>query len=284
MVDINITFVNLNMKDDILRAIASIFEDTKESKYKIHICVADNTQNVDGIADALKEQFPTVDYIDCGGNVGFGAANNRSFRKTPARYYFALNRDTIIEKGRNTIDRLIEYMDTHPKTGAIGPKLVNLDGSLQYSCYRYNLGSLIIKPLKQLNWDEKYDWVKKRADQLLMKDFDHNKTIPVDWVLGAALVVRKEVADQIGFFDERYLAYLEDADWCHTMWEHNWPVYYVHDIIIQHAHARASAQVPGALKALWKNKAARIHLASWFKYLWKWRGKHGYDVRTSLHS
>ncbi len=274
MFDINITFVNLNMKDDILRAIASIMDDIKHSSYKVHICVADNSENADGIKEALAERYPTVYYIDCGGNIGFGAGNNKSFKKTPARYYFALNRDTIIPENSKTIDRLIEYMDTHTEIGCIGPKLLNMDGSLQYSCYRFDLRSMLIKPLKQLNWDQKYAWVKKYTDRLLMVDFDHKSTRPVDWVLGAAMVVRKDVADQLGFFDERYFAYLEDADWCHQMWEAHWPVYYVHDIVIKHAHARASAQVPGALRALLKNKAARIHLRSWISYLWKWRFNH----------
>ena len=167
-------------------------------------------------------------------------------------------------------------MDVHPKIGAIGPKLINMDGSLQYSCYRFDLSSILIKPLKQINWDEKYKWIKKHTDKLLMKNFDHNETRPVDWVLGAALLVRKEVIDQIGWFDEKYFMYLEDADWCHRMWEKGWPVYYVHDMLIKHKYARDSAKVPGILKALFKNKLARIHLKSWLKYMWKWRGNHRY--------
>lgn len=280
MFDINITFVNLLMKDDILRAIDSIMNDIRTCPYTVHVCVADNSDNADGIKEALEKQFPSVAYIDCGGNIGFGAANNKSFKKTPARYYFALNRDTVIPQESNTIERLIRFMDDHPALGCIGPKLLNMDGSLQYSCYRFDLRAILIKPLKQLNWDQKYRWVKKYTDRLLMVDFDHNSTRPVDWVLGAAMVVRKEVTDDIGFFDERYFAYLEDADWCHQMWEKGWPVYYVHDIVIHHAHARASAQIPGALRALLKNKAARIHLQSWFSYIWKWRHNHKYYTYT----
>ena len=67
--------------------------------------------------------------------------------------------------------------------------------------------------------------------------------------------------------------YAEDSDWCRRMWEAYWPVYYVHDIVIKHAHGRGSAKVPGIFKALIKNKLARIHLSSWLKYMWKWRGK-----------
>lgn len=276
MTDITIVFVNLNMRADILNAIQSIVDDTRDCPYKVKIVVADNSNNSDGIRQALAEKYPEVVYIDCGGNIGFGQGNTRGFQAAPARYYFALNRDTVIPENSKTIERLVRFMDEHPKIGCVGPKLLNMDGTLQYSCYRFDLPSIFIKPLKQLNWDQKYKWVKKYTDRLLMRDFDHNETRPVDWVLGAAMVVRKEVIDQIGWFDERYFAYLEDCDWCHTMWDRGWPVYYVHDIIIKHAHARESAKVPGIIKALIKNKTARIHLASWCKYLWKWRGKHKY--------
>lgn len=171
---------------------------------------------------------------------------------------------------------MIKFMDANPKIGCIGPRLVNTDNTLQYACYRFDLLSIAIKPLKQINWDNKYKWVKKYTDRLLMKDFDHNSTRPVDWVLGAALLVRKEVTDEIGWFDKNYFMYLEDCDWCRTMWTHGWPVYYVHDIVIQHKHARQSAQIPGIFKALVKNKLSRIHLFSWVYYMWKWRGKHKY--------
>jgi len=119
-------------------------------------------------------------------------------------------------------------------------------------------------------------FAKKRAKRLLMHDFDLNKTQPVDWALGAALMVRREVIDEIGWFDERYFMYMEDCDWCHRMWDAGWPVYFFADAEIVHEHARDSAKVPGVVKALTKNKLARVHLASWLKYLWKWRGKQKY--------
>lgn len=274
MKDINIVFVNLLMKEDILRAITTLVADVGDSSYEVQITVADNSQNADGLKEALATQFPHVKYIDCGGNVGFGRANNWGFQSTPARYYFALNRDTLIPENSRTIERLIMFMDAHPKIGAIGPKLLNLDGTLQYSCYRFDARSILIKPLRQLQWDKKFAWARAAQTALHMTDFDHEKNRPVDWVLGAALVVRSEVVKQVGWFDERYFLYMEDCDWCHTMWEHGWPVYYVHDIIIKHAHIRASAQVPGIWRALLKNRTARLHLMSWLKYVWKWRGRH----------
>lgn len=281
MKDINIVFVNYLMKEDILQAVASVQADIASCPFDIQITVADNSENKDAIKEELAQKFSQVQYVNAGGNVGFGQGNTIGFQSTPARYYFALNRDTIIPENTRTIERIIQFMDAHPKIGAMGPKLMNTDGTLQYTCYRFDFLSILIKPFKQINWDKKYRWVRKYTDQLLMKNWDHNSTRPVDWVLGAAIVVRDEVVKDIGWFDKRYFMYLEDADWCHTMWESGWPVYYVHDIVIQHRHARESAKIPGIFRALVKNKLARIHVASWFKYLWKWRGNHRYyDPRT----
>ena len=193
--DITIVFVNLHMKDDILNAINSIERDLVDCPYLVQITVADNSENSDGIKEALNVEFPDVNYIDCGGNVGFGRGNTIGFKATSARYYFALNRDTIIPENSRTIERLIRFMDEHPKIGCIGPKLVNMDGSLQYSCYRFDWPSILIKPLKQINWDQKYAWVRRYTDRLLLKDFDHNSTKPVDWVLGAALIVRQTMVN-----------------------------------------------------------------------------------------
>lgn len=271
--DINIVFVNYFTKDDILDAIASVLKDIDNSSrfYLVQITVADNSQNKDNIKEDLAIKFPTVKYVDCGGNVGFGKGNTIGFKSTPARYYFALNRDTIIPENTNVIERIIKFMDEHPKIGCIGPKLLNTDGTLQYSCYRFDWQSILIKPLKQINLDKKYKWVKKYSDRLLMKDFDHNSTVPVDWVLGAAMVVRQEVIDEVGSFDEQYFMYMEDCDWCRAMWNNGWSVYYAHDIIITHKYTRESAKIPGIIKALIKNKLARVHLKSWLQYVWKWR-------------
>jgi N-acetylglucosaminyl-diphospho-decaprenol L-rhamnosyltransferase len=276
MKDVHIVFLNYLRKDDILAALTSVFADIAECPYTVAVTVADNSENQDSIRRALLTQFPMVRYLDTGGNIGFGRGNVAGFKTEEARYYFALNPDTIIPDNTRVIERAVRFMDEKKYIGCIGLKLVNMDGSLQYSCYRFDLPSILIKPLKHINFDKKYRWVKKHADKLEMKDFDHHSTQPVDWVLGAAMIVRKEVVDSIGWFDERYFMYLEDCDWCHRMWDVGWPVYYVHNIVIKHAHMRDSAKVPGFLKALFKNKLARIHAVSWIKYLWKWRKSHKY--------
>jgi GT2 family glycosyltransferase len=96
MKDLNIVFLNYYMKDDILRAIDSVMKDISGSAFDIHITVVDNSNNQDSIGKDLYQKFPSVTYINLKENTGFGKGNAAGFKATPARYYFALNRDTII--------------------------------------------------------------------------------------------------------------------------------------------------------------------------------------------
>jgi len=271
MLDLNIVIINYFSKDDVIKAVSSLFADLADSKYSFQITLVDNSGNQDGVKYALQTKFPEVVYINSGGNIGFGKANNLGFKAAPARYYFALNCDAYVPQGEKTVDRIIKFMDENPKIGCVGPKILNFDGSLQYSCYRFNASSILIKPVRQTNWIEKNAKLKRYADELIMKNFDHEKTMPVDWVLGAAMFVRHEAAEQVGWFDSRFFMYFEDCDWCLRMWEKGWPVYYLHNVKVYHKYGRESSKTPGTIFALVKNKMARIHLYSWLRYIWKWR-------------
>lgn len=282
--DIHIVFVNYLMGNLLLQSLSSLFEDIKDCSYKISITVVDNSNNEDHIEEKLTAYYPQVKYINSKKNVGFGRGCTIGFRSTKARYYFALNCDTLFIKNSRTVERIIKFLDNNPSIGCIGPKILNLDGTLQYSCYRFDLPSILVKPLRQTSLAKRCVWIQERISKLLMEDFDHTHTRPVDWVLGAAMIVRKEVVDKVGWFDSRYFMYLEDCDWCRKIWEAGWPVYYAHDIKIMHLHRRDSARIQGAIQGLCKNHLARIHLISWFRYLWKWRGKHKSHITKILAS
>lgn len=276
MIDVNIVYVNYFLKDELLRSLSSLLSDLENSPLDYQISIVDNSRNKDGLRESLIN-IPRVKYILPERNLGFGAGNNLGFTSVPARYYVSLNCDTHIPDGARAVEKMKNFMDINPQIGCMGPKILNMDDSVQRTCYRFDLPSIIIKPLKQINFDKKYHWIKKHADKLEMKDFDHNETRPVDWVLGAAMMLRHGA----GFFDERYFMYMEDCDLCRSLWTAGKPVYYVHDIVIRHTHNRDSAKVSGLFRAFFKNKLARIHSVSWLKYIWKWRGQHKYYADIS---
>lgn len=276
MKDISIALVNYHCEEKILRSLVSLLADISECPYKVGITVVDNSTANSTLRDKLASSFPQVSYIPLPTNVGFGKAGTIAFKTTPARYYFSLNPDTRFLENNHTIASIITFMDAHPEIGCIGPKLLNRDGSVQYSCFRFNLMSILIKPFRyvDIGFVKRNKFITKHIARLLMQDFDHNQTRPVDWVLGAAMILRKEIIEKIGWFDERFFLYFEDCDWCRRVWEAGSKVYYVPTITIEHDHARGSAEIHGIFRALIKNKLARIHAISWIKYLLKWLGKH----------
>lgn len=272
MLDILITVVNYKMKEHIDKCFASLFNDIKDSGLNVGVVVSDNASH-DGIEQMLKEKYPTVRYIQLSENDGFGKAQNVALKSSEARYYFVLNPDTYFFPDSHVIKRMYEFMEAHPKIGMLGPKILYPDGSLQYSCYRFPTW---LHPLISRSSFGEKGFGKKIQTQALMKDFNHNETIPVDWIMGSAMFVRGTAVAQVGLFDDRFWMYYEDSDWCRRMWESGWPVYYVHTIVLEHLHGRGSAKVTGIFKSLLKNRLARIHLISWLKYMWKWRGNNKY--------
>lgn len=272
MHDICLTLVTTNEAKTVRTCLLSFFEDIKESALDIAVVIVDNASN-DDVAELLRKEFPRVQCIRQEKNVGFGASHNRAIAAVSARYYFVLNPDTTFPKEQHLLDRMFAFMESHPQVGMLGPRIHYPDGSLQYSCFRF---PSFLQPLYSRTKLGTKGKGKRMADYFLMKDTDHEQTMPVDWVMGSAMFVRKDAIDAVGVFDERYWMYAEDSDWCRRMWEAGWPVYYLADVWIEHVHGRASAKVPGVVAALIKNKYARVHVISWLKYFWKWRGNKKY--------
>lgn len=267
MYDINIVIVNWKAKAEIDLCLESLFEDIKDTDLQVVVHVVDNSQNVDSIKGLLKEKYPYVRYVDPGGNTGFGRAQNLALKKEKARFYLPLNPDIEFLPGQNTIKRLIDILERNENIGMVAPKLLNPDKSIQYSCCRFP--AFLDQIARRLGLDKKIKYFQKKVDDYLMRDFDHEQTVPVDWVIGSFMLVKKEVVDKVGFFDERYFMYFEDCDWCRHIWENGWQVYYVADTEVKHAHHRDSAGT-SPFVSLIKNPIVRIHIKSWLKYFWKW--------------
>jgi GT2 family glycosyltransferase len=119
----------------------------------------------------------------------------------------ALNPDILVFEG--TIDKMLKHMETHKDIAVLGPKLLNADNSLQYSCRQYPaLATLLLRrgPFKNIN--------KKTVETYEMHDFDHKEIRDVDWLCGGFLLIRKEVFEKIGYMDEFYFLYFDDVDFC----------------------------------------------------------------------
>jgi GT2 family glycosyltransferase len=207
------------------------------------VIVVDNAC-ADGTAAHVLETFPEAEVIRNARALGFAANCNQAIASSRGRYVLLLNPDVRCAPG--SIDALVRFMDAHPEAGAAGPKLLNPNGSLQLSCRRFSTPFLfLLRGLGFERWLERYP-PQRRA---LMQDWDHASVLDVDWVLGAALIVRRETIEDVGPLDPAYFLYCEDQDWCYRMWTRGWSVYYVPDSTMTHAHRRASS---GSLLSRWK--------------------------------
>lgn len=271
MFDVNIVIVNCNMKDDIKKCLSSLYLDIKDSQLNVNVVVVDNA-SVDGSRDLILSHYPQVKYLEQKINRGFGFGQNVGLSSTEAKYHFVLNPDTYFFPGEKTLRRLFEFMERETKIGIIGPKILYPDHSLQYSCFRFPtlLHPLFIRTTLVNKKGKKYQ------RYFAMKDYDHESVRPVDWLMGSALFIRGQAIAEIGKFDEQFWMYYEDSDLCRRFWEQGWSVYYFPKVTIEHTYSRSSAAVPGIFSALLKNKLARVHVLSWLKYMWKWRGNNKY--------
>jgi hypothetical protein len=184
-------------------------------------------------------EFPQVHLHVNPTNLGFGAGNNRAIQAATGRYVLFLNSDTRVTEG--ALDALVDFADATPDLGALGPKLLNADGSLQYSCRRYpNLGTGFFRntPLGRLFRRNRF------ATDYLMSDWDHATPRDVDWLSGAALMVPRDVLERTGGFDEGFYFYCEDVDLCKRIHDLGLRVVYYPDAVIYHIIGRSSDKVP----------------------------------------
>ncbi|MEK7624971.1 MAG: glycosyltransferase family 2 protein [Patescibacteria group bacterium] len=267
MHDVSVVIVNYNMKERIDRCLASLFEDIKGESLSIDVVVVDNASD-DGSLELLKNKYPEARLLPQSKNVGFGVAQNIGLASAQSQYYFVLNPDTYFYPGEKTIRKLYDFMEQEKKIGIVGPKILYPDRSIQYSCYRFPSfwHPFFIRTTITNKKGERYQ------RYFAMKEYDHQEKRPVDWLMGSALFIRGSALAEVGIFDESFWMYYEDSDLCRRFWEKGWGVYYFPMVSIEHVHSRGSAAIPGIFSAFLRNKLARVHVASWLRYMWKWRG------------
>ncbi len=191
-------------------------------------------------------------------NAGYGRAVNQGMAAARGRFHLILNPDVEVRPG--SIEVLVDYLEGHPAVGICGPKLHSLDGSLQYSARTfYTLWTIL---LRRTFLGRLFPRARALREHLMM-DWDHNEERDVDWMLGGALLARREAVDDVGGMDERFFLYFEDVDWCSRMHRRGWRVVYVPQATMVHAHQRASAR--GFL-----SRGQRMHLESALRFYEKW--------------
>ncbi len=260
MLDLSIIIVNYRSRGLVRTCLRGIARSNISRPYEV--IVVDNASN-DGCVDMVWEEFPEVRVIASEANRGLASGNNLGIRAARGKYYLIINPDIALFPGM--VERLIEYLEANPSVALAGPKLINPDNTIQHSIYRF---PTLLVPLYRRTPLAHLPSARNALQSYLMFDHDRNVSGPVDWVLGACMLVRREACEKIGEMDERYFLYFEDVDWCRRFWAAGYEVHYVSDAQLVHYHRRLSAESPGLSGVF--TKATRIHITSGIRYFLKY--------------
>jgi GT2 family glycosyltransferase len=206
------------------RCLSSIYEDSSSRRFVQDIIVVDNAPS-SAYWSSPPKVFEHVTVLSNSKNLGFAQAVNLGIKKCSAPYILLLNPDTRIHQ--SMIHRSVAFMDQHPRVGIMGPKILNEDSSIQGSARGFpNYSTLLFgraSPLNRIFPDN--PWTRRNIPCLYMLN-NGKDSYDVDWVSGAAATIRRDAIREIGYLDEQFFMYWEDADLCQRMRKAGWDVVY----------------------------------------------------------
>ena len=235
-VDCSVVLVNYRTDEVLAECLASLAK--AGGGLELEVIVVDNGATLAG--GGLRDRFPGVRLVENAGNVGFAHAANQGIGFARGRHVLCLNPDTVVHDG--AVAAMVAYLEAHPRVGAVGARLLESDGTLQYSCRRFP-GYLTILFGRYALLTRLFPGNAGSRDYLYL-DWDHRTAREVDWVSGACLMVRREVLAQVGAFDEGYFLFVEDMDWCRRIRQAGWAVVYLPDAVVTHHIGVSRGAVP----------------------------------------
>ncbi len=201
---VSVIIVNWNTRDMVLRLLGSLSDPDGRSQHELELIVVDNDSR-DGSAEAIRREFPEVKLVIQSENKGFAGGVNPGISVASQPLVLLLNSDA--QTSRASIEESARYMADNPKVGILGPRIVNSDRSHFASCWRdpslvfLALGAVGLTQLKAFRFERYREKVFEEPAE-------------VDCVCGAALMVRRDLLDELGGLDEDYFMYFEETDLC----------------------------------------------------------------------
>lgn len=229
---ISILIVTYNSGKFIERCIESI---EKCVKVESEIIVVDN-DSYDN-TNSLVQKFPKVKLIQNIDNKGFARANNIAFEHSKGEYILVLNPDIVIDE--RGIQVLLETAVSDSKIGVIAPRLLNEDGSLQESARKFP--NPVVQVIRGLGLSTMFMNMKFYRSNLNL-DINLESDSQVDWVIGACMLIRREVFLEVGGFSEKFFMYYEDADLCLKLKKAGFEIIYCPKVSFVHSYQRESAK------------------------------------------
>ncbi|MBX4205323.1 MAG: glycosyltransferase family 2 protein [Candidatus Doudnabacteria bacterium] len=241
--DLSIIIVNYNTKDLTRKCLASVF--ASSTNFVFEVLVSDNGSS-DGSIEMIRSEFPQVRLLENNANLGFSKGNNVAIEQAQGQLVLLLNTDTEVRS--NTLELSVRYMYAHPDVGIMGCKVLLPNGRLHEASRRRfpNPANAFLR-LFGLAKFSNYNYRNVSVDE----------EMEVDSVVGAFLMIKKEVIDKIGLLDEEFFMYGEDLDWCWRAKEAGFKVMYYPAAEITH-YLYGSSKAVAFRSVRWAYDAMKI--------------------------
>jgi hypothetical protein len=223
---IDVIVVSFNTRDLTLRCVNALCSEPSVAS----VCVVDNA-STDGSREALIQRSYQQALVPEGArlkveclseNRGFGAANNIGMRLSDMEFVALINSDAFVLSG--ALERLCAYLRSHREVGLVGPRLLNSDGSFQESRFHF--------PSPARAWAENLGLVG--LGKSLSFSCNRSRAGAVEWLSGACMLVRREVWERTGGFDEDFFLYSEETDWQVRIRQLGWKIHWVPEAVAIH--------------------------------------------------
>lgn len=233
--DLSVITVSYNTRD-LLRGCLDSVISTLGSRLEYELLVVDNASTDDSVA-MVRDCFPQVHLFDNLENRGFAAGSNQAIAESSGRYVILLNPDTVVREG--ALDGMMRLLEGRSDIGVVGPKLLFPDGSFQHSAFSFPSLAMIFLDFFPLHHLLSNSRVNGRYPRRL---YEMGEPFLIDHPLGAALMVRRQVIDDVGLLDEDFYMYCEEIDWCMRIKNAGWQIVCWPQAEIVHHVGQSTAQ------------------------------------------
>jgi N-acetylglucosaminyl-diphospho-decaprenol L-rhamnosyltransferase len=250
--EVSVIVASHNAREYIERCLGALSETRHD------VIVVDSASS-DRTGEFIRERFPDVRLVQLTENRGYGAALNEGMALSGARYFLLMNGDAWPKPG--AIEELLEFAESEQRAGVIGPRLLNPNGTLQPSVRGFPTPWRLATEYLFLRW---FAPRSRAFNAFYSAGFNHQSVRDAEFLVGAVLLVRREVVDEIGVFDTRFFMFNEEVDFCYRVREAGWRVVFYPGAQFVH--------VGGASTRLDWSRMYREQLRSHLRFLAKHRG------------
>lgn len=245
-----------------LKSLQRVISTSPERSFDHEIIVIDVSADSDTTHIATTE-FSDIHYLPFKENIGYTKGVNQGLKIAKGDFMFVMNTDIIPLEG--CLEKMYLHMKDNPQIGMLGPQLLNFDGSVQQSCFRFYTPFTILYRRTFLG---KLPFVKNILNRFLLKDKNLTQPLAVDWLMGSALMISKKSVETVGYMDEQFYLYMSDVDWPRRFWENGYQVVFFPKAVMYHYHRRESHGALDVLDAIF-NHRTRQHITDAIRYFRK---------------